>query len=95
MERFHNMDPRKGSAWGRLRVAFWRTAFATPARLAGGAWRLWWGHCPLCNSDAPLLDHCKVCRGSREYPPSPERRTQLWRDYLWIVNLLGSGGGGR
>ncbi len=25
--------------------------------------RLFFGTCPACNSDAPELDHCKVCQG--------------------------------
>ncbi len=26
-----------------------------------GRWRMWWGCCPLCNSDAPELYSCPVC----------------------------------
>ena len=26
-----------------------------------GRWRMWWGVCPLCNSDAPALYRCRVC----------------------------------
>ena len=28
-----------------------------------GRYRMWWGWCPSCNSDAPALDHCRVCGG--------------------------------
>lgn len=28
-------------------------------------WRLWWGLCPACNSDAPEIDTCQVCSGYR------------------------------
>ena len=27
-----------------------------------GRYRLWWGWCPACNSDAPAKDVCGVCR---------------------------------
>ena len=33
-------------------------------------WRIWWNLCPVCNSDAPEMDTCWCCRGSREYPLS-------------------------
>jgi hypothetical protein len=26
-----------------------------------GWWRMVWGLCPWCNSDAPALYHCPVC----------------------------------
>ena len=32
-------------------------------RKARGRYRMWWGWCPACNSDAPALDHCRVCGG--------------------------------
>lgn len=27
-----------------------------------GRYRAWWGFCPACNSDAPAVDTCDVCR---------------------------------
>ena len=32
-----------------------------------GAWRFWWGFCPACNSDAPEVDTCQVCRAGFRY----------------------------
>lgn len=26
-----------------------------------GMWRIWWGFCPECNSDAPELYSCRFC----------------------------------
>ena len=49
-----------------------------------GDWRLWWGFCPECNSDAPALDTCLVCDGYSSgspgyvYPPMPMRKA-IWR----------------
>ena len=40
-----------------------------------GRWRLWWGFCPQCNSDAPELYACPVCEYYHgEYPPSAETK---------------------
>ena len=33
-----------------------------------GWWRIFWGTCPLCNSDAPCVDTCALCEGFRGYP---------------------------
>jgi hypothetical protein len=30
-----------------------------------GRYRMWWGWCPSCNSDAPEIDVCPVCLGDR------------------------------
>lgn len=37
---------------------FFRFIFLLTGRI-----RLFWGLCPLCNSDAPLVYSCKVCFG--------------------------------
>lgn len=37
-------------------------------------WRIACGFCPVCNSDAPELDTCWLCKGSREYPLTPQRK---------------------
>ena len=29
-------------------------------------WKAWWQVCPNCNSDAPAVDGCAICSGSRE-----------------------------
>lgn len=47
------------------------TTFHVPLRTRLRArWRLFWNLCPACNSDAPELDTCWLCAGSREYPLS-------------------------
>lgn len=55
--------------------------------------RLFGNHCPRCNSDAPAVDTCCVCKqvanglGSTEenkrqqYPPTPETKALWW--YCW------------
>jgi hypothetical protein len=35
-----------------------------------GLYRLWWNQCPRCNSDAPLVDSCHVCRTVQEITDS-------------------------
>lgn len=53
------------------------------ARLVG-CWRLWWGLCPCCNSDAPEMDRCDVCNAFRlsTFPPSTDRKAVWWRRFL-------------
>ena len=41
-----------------------------------GRWRMLWGLCPACNSDAPELYACRVC-GFGRYPKSV-----WWSRYL-------------
>lgn len=41
-------------------------------------WRVKWGFCPACNSDAPLIDNCPVCLNYRgKYPPI-KKVTDFW-----------------
>jgi len=48
-----------------------------------GRWRLWWGFCPHCNSDAPELYDCPVCEYYRgAYPPSPETKQRWWSRFV-------------
>jgi hypothetical protein len=49
-------------------------------------WRLLWGVCPLCNSDAPGIDKCQVCWSYRgEHPPSQATKARWRRRYrLWV-----------
>lgn len=45
-------------------------------------WRLLWGCCPKCNSDAPEIDDCSVCEGYRTpYPPSAQTKAR-WAQRL-------------
>lgn len=52
-----------------------------------GKWRLWLGFCPACNSDAPAVDTCPVCKAwevnnwRREFPPSAEWKALMWRNF--------------
>jgi hypothetical protein len=44
-----------------------------------GRLRLFWGFCPECNSDAPKLYDCRVCKyygGS--YPPDQFTKNDWW-----------------
>lgn len=62
-----------------------------------GAYRLWWGWCPACNSSAPAIYDCHVCRVGLKFrredtisddgyfvpwPPSPERKALWWRRFV-------------
>lgn len=39
-------------------------------------YRLWWGFCPRCNSDAPAVDTCDVCHFVMDPLPQRNRRQQ-------------------
>lgn len=42
-------------------------------RRAIGNYRMWWGWCPSCNSDAPAIDTCPVCvSGDAQMDIEPE-----------------------
>lgn len=45
-------------------------------------WRLFFGFCPKCNSDAPKIDNCNVCFGARECLPSKQRKDELLKRFL-------------
>lgn len=65
-----------------------------------GAYRLWWGFCPKCNSDAPHKYDCDVCREGLKFrrpesqsddgyflkgwPPSSERKLLWWRRFTGL-----------
>jgi hypothetical protein len=46
-----------------------------------GLWRIWWGWCPVCNSDAPNIDKCQWCAGQRGWKPKMIRKqwAMRWR----------------
>ena len=59
-----------------------------------GKIRLFWGLCPLCNSDAPLLYDCKVCDSfhlhNRYAFPDYELKRKWWimfRTVLDVINI--------
>jgi hypothetical protein len=48
-----------------------------------GRWRLWWGLCPACNSDAPELYSCPVCEyyssaSGDPFPPTADTKALWW-----------------
>jgi len=50
-------------------------------RYLRGHWRLLFGFCPSCNSDAPEIDICSVCNGYRYpqiFPPPKDIKRQWW-----------------
>lgn len=55
------------------------------ARLRG-KWRMHFGFCPACNSDAPGVDRCEVCNGytghSSEFPPNAARKSVWLRRFM-------------
>jgi len=54
-------------------------------RLFIGRYRLLFGFCPKCNSDAPAIDSCKVCWGYRwgGFGPFPNKalRQAWWANF--------------
>jgi hypothetical protein len=59
-----------------------------------GLWRIWWGLCPICNSDAgnptdpcakPTIDNCKWCHGSRGWKNKKQRKA--WGE-MWLSEKL-------
>ena len=40
-----------------------------------------WGFCPKCNSDAPELYDCKVCKWDDSSPFGKEKRERYWNDW--------------
>lgn len=48
-----------------------------------GAWRMWWGWCPACNSDAPEVDECEVCRMGWKFRNEPRATMDvIWQRFL-------------
>lgn len=48
-----------------------------------GRYRIFWGFCPVCNSDAPELDTCAFCRGERGYRDKTARKDLRFK---WDLN---------
>ena len=46
-----------------------------------GKYRLFWSQCPMCNSSAPEMDSCPVCRNYREWPRPNYVKVHWWRLY--------------
>lgn len=52
-------------------------------------WRVFFGFCPLCNSDAPAVDNCPLCASySRVDNPSPSKqiKEQWITDYYSVLD---------
>ena len=48
-------------------------------------WRLWWGLCPHCDSQAPAMHICGVCQGFRWWVhgrPTPALKAVWWERYV-------------
>ena len=47
-------------------------------------YRLFFGFCPKCSSDAPAIDSCNICFGVRSYPPTKQRKDELLKRFLGV-----------
>jgi len=52
-----------------------------------GRWRILWDLCPWCNSDAPELYKCPVCRYNTLSPPPKEIKEAWWILYSAKIKL--------
>ena len=55
-----------------------------------GRWRLLFGFCPACNSDAPELYDCTVCqwyRTSENGMPKKSTKWAWWQRYKALLNF--------
>ena len=46
-----------------------------------GMWRIRWGNCPVCNSDAPDLDTCTYCHGFRGWR---DKKLRAQMRFTWV-----------
>ena len=48
-----------------------------------GRWRIYFGSCPMCNSDAPEIDACEFCESFHGWRDKSARRALLseWLAY--------------
>lgn len=64
-----------------------------------GRWRLFRGHCPRCNGDAPAVDECAVCARvlttglirddkHRLYPPSRTTKALWWYNWMRTKSIV-------
>jgi hypothetical protein len=58
-----------------------RTGIERLFYLAGGRWRLLFGFCPQCNSDAPELYDCVVCTYNKT------KKSDWWDNYKSVNRL--------
>ncbi len=51
-------------------------------KLIRGRWRMLWGFCPMCNSDAPKIYDCPVCSGlPKLWPPNYFVKQEWWKNF--------------
>jgi hypothetical protein len=43
-----------------------------------------WGFCPQCNSDAPAIDTCKVCKGYRSAFDENNKPKSILKAEWWL-----------
>lgn len=43
-----------------------------------------WGVCPECNSDAPAIDKCKICKGHRSTYDANETPKSILKAEWWL-----------
>lgn len=65
---------------------------ATPLRIyfstLRAKWRVVFGFCPMCNSDAPAIYDCPLCEGYHSADnglPSVEKREKWLSDYIIVL----------
>jgi len=51
-------------------------------------WRAWWHLCPSCNSDAPAVDQCGVCRSYRGPFPPPDSLVARWLEWHFAAREM-------
>lgn len=67
-----------------------------------GRYRLFFGHCPRCNGDAPAVDNCHVCDGihanegywlewnqRQQFPPNRVTKARWWLLFVGTITTPG------
>ena len=63
----------------KARILFLRGWIKAFTCLMVARYRIFWGFCPLCNSDAPEIDKCILCDNNREWPRT-QRTLDSWQE---------------
>ncbi len=50
-----------------------------------GRWRILWGNCPACNSDAPKIYDCNICDFKKNYNgrTKSDDRQYWWNRFMF------------
>lgn len=51
-------------------------------KLLRGLLRAFFGFCPECNSSAPEIYKCRICRYDTQYPPTFETTKERWHRFI-------------